>query len=262
MSPEANDEDLDGIRHIPISEGNGRQEPGDGADGNGGGPEGDEPLRSATELADERAAAMLKRAEAGEPGDDEAAAEALPPAAELMEKLKRVKADFANYQRRMGSERENWVASGKRAVLSALLPALDALEITASSADEHEDYEGLRSAVRLVKSEAEKFLGVAGVERVRALGETFDPEIHEALFSKPTDDVEPGIVIEEVRPGFMLGEMVVRPSQVVVSAARSGEVARRGAEGDEGGEGAEGSEGSEGELDNGARSGEDAAGED
>ncbi len=203
----------DGPRSIPVGS-------------NGDAPE--EPLKGARELAEERAEHLLKVAEEAEEAGEapDAAAdvpEGLPSAPELFERLQKSKADFANYQKRVERDRKSWAAGGKRSVLSGLLPALDALEITVRSAEDHDDYEGLKAAVEIVMSEVHKFLGREGVERVPGVGETFDPEHHEALFNKPTDEAEPGVVLEEVRPGYMLGDMVLRASQVIVSAAPQAE---------------------------------------
>lgn len=185
---------------------------------NGPADEADEALPSSSELAAARVEEILKRSAEATEAPPEAMVE-LPPAAELMEKLRRVKADFANYQRRMEAERQRWRAAGRREAVLGMLPALDQLEITAASAGQHEDIEGLRSALDLVLKEVHRFLKSTGVERMEPVGEIFDPEIHEALFSRPTDEVGPGIVLEEVRAGFLLEENVLRPSQVVVSAA-------------------------------------------
>ena len=210
--------DDEGVRHIPI---NGH----DGAEEAPAGYGGDRPLRRSSELAEQRAEEMLRRSEAeveadktAEPGASGGPAE-LAPAAELFEKLKRARADFANYQRRIERERESWVESGKRQALAALLPAFDQLDITVRSAEEQTDYDGLRLAVGLVRDEVSRFLAAEGAERIEALGKTFDPEYHEALFSRESDEVVPGMVLEEIRPGFLLGGKVLRPSQVVVSAA-------------------------------------------
>jgi len=74
------------------------------------------------------------------------------------------------------------------------------------------------AALGLVRNETNRYLKSSGVERMESVGQVFDPEVHEALFNKPTDEVEPGIVVEEMRPGYMMGDRVLRPSQVVVSA--------------------------------------------
>jgi molecular chaperone GrpE len=141
---------------------------------------------------------------------------------ELLDKLKRARADLANFQRRVERERESWAESGRRQVLSGILPTLDDLELAVQASGEHPDPEKLRTAVMLIRDELLKHLTSQGVSPIKASGETFDPEYHEALYSIPADGVEPGVVVEELRKGYRLGEKVLRPSQVAVSAPPPG----------------------------------------
>ncbi|MGA8595896.1 MAG: nucleotide exchange factor GrpE [Bryobacteraceae bacterium] len=128
----------------------------------------------------------------------------------------RALADFENYRRRIDRERANTASSGKREIILALLEVLDGFELALQHAGDGSSSltEGLRAIHRrfLTLLEQQK------VEPIRSLGETFDPRIHEAVDSSPSDQYEPGTVIEEIQRGYRLGDELLRPARVRVAA--------------------------------------------
>jgi molecular chaperone GrpE len=135
---------------------------------------------------------------------------------EAREQSLRLLADLDNFRRRSAREHERARAEGRRAALLPLLPAVDSLEraLAAGSAD-RDFYEGVAATYRLLLGA----LRAAGAEPVESQGRPFDPNVHEAVATVPSGDVEPGTVAHEVRRGWRLGDDLLRPAQVVVAAA-------------------------------------------
>ena len=126
----------------------------------------------------------------------------------------RTLADFDNFRRRVSRECEAARQEGRRAALLPLLPVLDTLEraLAAGSIDP-DFYEGVLATHRLFIAA----LREAGAEPVESVGRPFDPRVHEAIATIPSDGIEPGTVAREVRRGWRLGNEVLRPAQVVVA---------------------------------------------
>jgi molecular chaperone GrpE len=136
---------------------------------------------------------------------------------EEQQRTLRLLADFENYRRRVAREQEAARREGRRAALLPLLPVLDTLErALAIGSTDREFYEGVAATYRLFLSA----LREAGAEPLESVGRPFDPKIHEAVATVPSDGVGPGTVAREVRRGWRLGDEVLRPAQVVVAAAR------------------------------------------
>jgi molecular chaperone GrpE len=139
---------------------------------------------------------------------------------EYLELAKRTKADFENFRKRMASEVQGATARGRAELLRDVVPVLDDLEraIEAAGLDPEGDSEdGLAHGVLLVFRSLRDALNRHGVEAVDPKGEKFDPTVHEALLTQPTEGVEPGTVIEVMQKGYRVGEQLVRPARVVVS---------------------------------------------
>jgi molecular chaperone GrpE len=135
---------------------------------------------------------------------------------ELLNDLKRVAADFENYRKRVARDQESLVARAHERLVKELLPVLDDLERALAAAEEHEEAK-LEEGVRLVHEELKAALTREGLAEIETNGR-FDPHVHEALLSQPSD-AEEGSVLEVVQKGYRLGDRVVRPARVVVAAA-------------------------------------------
>jgi molecular chaperone GrpE len=136
---------------------------------------------------------------------------------ELEDRLLRVAADFDNYKKRAAREREEYVTLANERLVKELLPILDDLERALSAAEQHEEAQ-LEEGVRLVHRSLASLLQRNGVREISAEGK-FDPHVHEALLSQPSE-AEEGSVIDVVQKGYTLGERVVRPARVVIAAAQ------------------------------------------
>lgn len=130
------------------------------------------------------------------------------------ERYLRLLADFDNYRRRSERERSTAARSGKREIILAFLDVLDGYDRALRHMDDAPASiaEGLEALHR-------KFLGLLqaqGVTPMLALGEVFNPELHDAIGLMESEELEPGTVAEEVQRGYRWGDEVLRPARVRV----------------------------------------------
>jgi molecular chaperone GrpE len=136
------------------------------------------------------------------------------------DRLLRLAADFENYKKRVARERQEYVALANERLLAELLPIVDDLERALNAAEQHEEAQ-LEEGVRLVHRSLAGLLERHGVTPIETDGK-FDPHVHEALLSQPSE-AEEGSVIDVVQKGYKLGDRVVRPARVVVAASPASE---------------------------------------
>src|SRR5699024_6086609 len=151
------------------------------------------------------------------PGDG-AASETHPDtqlAADRLEDLRRLQAEYVNYKRRVDRDRARDREAGAGAVVEALLPVLDDLHM----AKEHGEFTD--GPLQAIAEKLEATLGKFGVERLGAVGEVFDPAVHEALMHLPEADLPEGAtettIVQVMQPGFKVGDRVVRAARVAVA---------------------------------------------
>ena len=133
---------------------------------------------------------------------------------EYLNDLKRVAADFENYRRRAARDQESLVARAHERLVKELLPVLDDLERALEAAAEHEEAK-LEEGVRLVHRELAGALSKEGLVEIATNGR-FDPHVHEALLSQPSEE-DDGAILEVIQKGYRLGDRVLRPARVVIS---------------------------------------------
>lgn len=134
---------------------------------------------------------------------------------EYLELAKRTKADFENYRKRVAADVQAAATRGKAEVAREVIDAVDNLERALETA---ESGEGLVAGVEMVLNGLRESLSRNGIEVVDPEGEKFDPNRHEALSTMPVEGAENGTVVEVLQKGYVLGEQLVRPARVVVSA--------------------------------------------
>ncbi|HEU4835853.1 MAG TPA: nucleotide exchange factor GrpE [Pyrinomonadaceae bacterium] len=145
--------------------------------------------------------------------------------AELKEHLARRQADFENYRKRVERERTETYNRVVADVAAKLLPVVDnlkrALETEASvEAAESDEFRHFLSGVDLISKQLSGVLDALGVKPIAAVGEKFDPHIHEAVVTEPTDDYAPDTVIQELVAGYRLGDKLIRPALVKVATRK------------------------------------------
>lgn len=134
---------------------------------------------------------------------------------EYLELARRTKADFENYRKRVTSDLQAAQVRGRIEVAREVIDAVDNLERALETAD---GGEGLAAGVEMVLKGLRETLDRNGIDVVDPRGEKFDPNHHEALSSQPAEGVESGTVVEVLQKGYTLGDQLVRPARVVVSA--------------------------------------------
>jgi molecular chaperone GrpE len=132
---------------------------------------------------------------------------------QLDDRYKRALADLDNYRKRFQRDLDRRVGEARQAVVRDWLEALDSVERAERAQPEGHVLEGFRA----VLDQMEAILARYGVRRVGAPGEPFDPELHEAISVVDTDRVPDRAIVEVTRSGFVIGDRVLRPAQVVVA---------------------------------------------
>lgn len=139
---------------------------------------------------------------------------------ELTGDLKRVQADFVNYQRRTEEEKAQIMEIAKETIIAELLPVLDDINRALAHVPKELANNTWAQGVAQIAKQTESALHTFGVEPIRAKGEEFNPQVHEAV-SFDEGDGEHEIVLEEMRTGYKLGDKVIRPSMVKVGKRQS-----------------------------------------
>jgi len=135
---------------------------------------------------------------------------------ELFDRLQRLAAEFDNFRKRAAREQGEVIARANERLVKELLPVLDDLGRALEAGAEHEEAK-LEEGVRLVHRSLASLLEREGLAEIETDGK-FDPHVHEALLAQPSE-LEEGSILEVIQKGYRLGERVLRPARVVVSAA-------------------------------------------
>lgn len=136
---------------------------------------------------------------------------------DYLEALQRARAEFDNYRKRMMRETTTQREAGRAEVAEALLDVLDDFDRTLEAADDSEDEDGLARGIELVYGKLVDALKGLGLARIDAEGVAFDPNRHEAVQRRDTDeDLDAPVVDEILRPGYELSDRVIRAAMVAV----------------------------------------------
>ena len=145
---------------------------------------------------------------------------------EAQEAVARRQADFENYRKRVERERSETHNRVVGELVRKLLPVVDnlnrALDAERSlEASESKEFRHFLNGVELIGKQLNEVLESFGVETIPAVGERFDPHVHEAVVTEPSDEHEPDTVIEELVRGYRIRDQLLRPAMVKVSAHKS-----------------------------------------
>jgi len=163
-----------------------------------------------------------ERSEAPSPtGDADLVQAAQAKAAEYLEHLQRLQAEFDNYRKRVLREQTRAVELASEPLMRKLLEVLDEFDLALMSGEKQPEYDRFLHGVELVYAKLKDILRQEGLEQIDAQGKPFDPTLHEALMeSHPDEDVPTGdepVVVDVLRPGYTLRGQVVRPAGVKVA---------------------------------------------
>ena len=130
-------------------------------------------------------------------------------------------ADFDNYRKRQAQERESLVSYGTETALTKLIEVLDNFERANKTLENVDDAAKIKESFDLIQKQVFETLSKLGLEEIKAIGEEFDPNFHEAVMQTPTSEHPEHTVIAELRKGYKMGDKVLRPTMVNVAAAES-----------------------------------------
>lgn len=133
------------------------------------------------------------------------------------DKLMRLAAEFDNYKKRNIKEQETVRKYAVQNLIKELLPILDNLERAINSANESKDTDSLIDGIKMVLKQLYNVLEKEGVSEIKAVGEIFDPNFHEAVAHVPSNEYPENVIIEEFQKGYILHDRVIRPAMVAVS---------------------------------------------
>lgn len=136
---------------------------------------------------------------------------------ESKDKYLRLYAEFDNFKKRTIKEKIDYLKSANRETVQALLPVLDDFDRAKKSADDDDSVEQFSEGVNLVYNKLHSILTNQGLQSMESTGETFDPELHEALteIPAPSEDMK-GKIIDTIEKGYLLKDKIIRHAKVVV----------------------------------------------
>ena len=130
------------------------------------------------------------------------------------ERYMRLMAEFQNYKKRTAKEKEDIYAFGSEKVMSSLTEVLDNFERALDT--KSDDVEGYAKGMELIFTQLKTALEHAGLEEIPALGEEFDPNVHNAVMTEDSDEHEDNHISKVLQKGYKLNDKVIRPSMVAV----------------------------------------------
>ncbi len=183
-------------------------------------------VKTSAQVAVERATAMA--AGSGMPSHDSDLASDEPgdvglqvgklmeEVAQMRDSTLRARADFDNTRKRLLREKEEAIRYANASLIERLLPVFDSFELGLAEARKHKGAGPIVNGFELVYKQMAEFLKEQGVEPIEAVGQPFDPNLHQALGQQESDEPE-GRVCVQVRKGYKLRERLLRPAMVFVS---------------------------------------------
>ena len=139
---------------------------------------------------------------------------------ELTQGWQRTQADFLNYKKQAAEDRNTLVNSANADLIYQILPVLDNFKLAADHMPKELEENNWAQGIKQVERQLESILQNEGLERIKTLGEQFDPNLHEAIEHIESDKPANEIVIE-ILPGYIFNDKVLRPAKVKVSKPNS-----------------------------------------
>ncbi|SHN85970.1 nucleotide exchange factor GrpE [Desulfitobacterium chlororespirans] len=131
--------------------------------------------------------------------------------------LQRLQAEFDNYRKRTQKEKEDFAKYASERIVEGLLPVLDNFERAVEASKTTQDMKSFSQGVEMILKQMQGILAKEGLATIEAVGQPFDPNLHEAVLQVDSEDYPESTVVEELQKGYYLKEKVIRPSMVKVS---------------------------------------------
>ena len=183
----------------------------------------DEAEEQKTESPEAEEAAAAEEAEAAEEsgaeetaeaGEDKAAEEEKKAEEQESERYMRLMAEFQNFKRRAAREKSDIHAYANEKIIGELLPVLDNFERALDT--KSEDVEGYAKGMELIFTQLRTALEHAGLAEIPAMGEEFDPNVHNAVMTEDSEEIEDNHISKVLQKGYKLNDKVIRPSMLAV----------------------------------------------
>ena len=154
----------------------------------------------------------------GEQAEDDAVARLQADLDRFRDLALRSQADFENYKKRCAREKDDAVKYANSSLLERLVAIVDNFELGLNAARDQSADSAIYSGMSLVLKQLNDFLADNGLQPIDAIGQKFDPNLHEAIAHEPSSDAPEGTVIRQARRGYRFKDRLLRPATVVVSA--------------------------------------------
>lgn len=132
------------------------------------------------------------------------------------DKYLRAHAEFENIRKRLEKEKTDFAKYANEGFVYDFLPIADSLEMAEKYIKEAKDFKAVRDGVDMIHGQIQKFLKDIGLERIKTVGEKFDPHQHEAVETEESKDKEDGLIVAELKPGYKLNSKLLRPASVKI----------------------------------------------
>ena len=133
------------------------------------------------------------------------------------DRLMRLAAEFDNYKKRTSREISLLVKNASESLVSHLLPTLDNIKRALQAPQTTDETKSFAEGVGIIHQQLRDTLEKEGLQVIDAVGQPFDPTMHEAVMAIERDDKPPETILEEVEKGYLLNERILRPAKVIVS---------------------------------------------
>jgi molecular chaperone GrpE len=132
------------------------------------------------------------------------------------DKYVRAHAEFENVRKRLEKEKIDFMKYANEGLIFEFLPIIDNLEMAEKHIKEAKDFDSVREGVDMIQVQIQKFLKDIGLERIKAVGEKFDPHVHEPLETEDSKDKDDGLIVAELKPGYRFNGKLLRPASVKI----------------------------------------------
>lgn len=133
------------------------------------------------------------------------------------DKYLRLQAEFDNAKKRLEKDKSDLLRYANDGFLLDFMPILDNLEASEKHIKEAKDFKAVQEGIDMIHQQIQKFLKDIGVERVKTVGEKFDPHVHDAIEVDEKANGDDGMVVAELKPGYKLNGRLLRPASVKIS---------------------------------------------
>ena len=140
---------------------------------------------------------------------------------ELQDKVLRKAAEFENYKRRTENDQFNLLNYAAESFIVKLLPIVDDFERSMRHIDDIDGNNSVKDGIKLVYEKLQKLLNEQGVKKMDTKGKPFNVDFHDALMQQKNDSVPPHTILEEIEPGYLYRDKVIRHAKVIVSEESS-----------------------------------------